>query len=114
MKDTICTDCAPVEPKQIKDLMATLPTTPVDALEQIQELKKITQKPRGYKSFKAFRQARSLKIKSLFQFIHNWRFPAGAKFKRANGETYQVQSDGSFRRLPTVFEKPWQPKTIDL
>ena len=115
MKEDIhYTDCAPVEAEQPKDPMMTLPPTPVDALKQIQELKKITQKPRGYKTFKAFRQARDLKIKGLFQFIHNWRFPAGAKIKRANGETYEVQADGSFRRLPKVFEKPWQPKNIDL
>jgi hypothetical protein len=90
--------------------MQILPANPVDALEQIHELMRITKKPRKFKTFKKFRQDRDMKIKGLFQYIHNCRFPTGAKIKRANGRTYEVQSDGSFRRLPEVFEKPWQPK----
>lgn len=90
--------------------MQTLPTNPADALDQIHELMRITKKPRGYKTFKKFQQDRQLKIKGLFQYVHNWNFPPRSKIKRANGETYQVQSDGSFCRLPKVFEKPWQPK----
>lgn len=88
----------------------TLPATPTDAIQQIQELMNITKRPRGFKTFKKFRQSRDIHIKGLFQFIRTWEFPTGSKIKRANGETYQVQSDGSFRRLPEVFEKPWQPK----
>lgn len=90
--------------------MQTLPANPVDALEQIHELMKITKKPREFKTFKKFRQARNLKIKGLFEYVRNYSLPVGARIKRANGRTYEVQSDGSFRRLPEVFEKPWQPK----
>lgn len=82
--------------------MSILPANPMDALDRIQELMKITQKPRGFKTFKAFRQDRDMKVKGLFEYIRNYSRPPGTKIKRANGQTYVVQTDGSFRRVPEL------------
>lgn len=81
--------------------MQTLPENPIDALDRIRELMKITKPPRGFKTFKKFRQDRDMKIKGLFEYIRNYSaHPPGTKIRRANGRTYVVQADGSFRRLP--------------
>ena len=84
--------------------------SPGQISNRIQELMAVTQKPREFKTFKKFRQHRDAQVKELFFALRTIIFPPGLKLKRANGRTYEVQSDGSFRRLPEVFEKPWQPK----
>jgi hypothetical protein len=79
--------------------MQILPATPIDALEQIRELMQITKKPREFKTFKKFRQDRDMKIKGLFEYIRNHGPSPGTRIKRSNGKTYEVQADGSFRRV---------------
>lgn len=88
--------------------------SPVQIQDRIQELMAVTKKPREFKTFKKFRQSRDAQVKELFSALRTIIYPPGLRIKRANGHTYEAQPDGSFRRLPEVFEKPWQPKTIDL